>query len=96
MKKALSIVLLILLMTVTVSAETDITISLNDELMMLEEPAVIVEGRTLIPVKFIFEPLGLDVTWNGETRTATGSKEGLKIEMDIDSTTAYVNGQAVN
>jgi len=95
MKKALSIVLLILLMTVTVSAETDITISLNDELMMLEEPAVIVEGRTLIPVKFIFEPLGLDVTWNGETRTATGSKEGLKIEMDIDSTTAYVNGQAV-
>ncbi len=95
MKKALSIVLLILLMTVTVSAETDITISLNDELMMLEEPAVIVEGRTLIPVKFIFEPLGLDVTWNGETRTATGSKEGLKIDMDIDSTIAYVNGQPV-
>ncbi|MCH4887576.1 hypothetical protein EZV73_08330 [Acidaminobacter sp. JC074] len=95
MKKALSVLLLLLLMTVSVSAETDITISLNEELMVLEEPAVIVEGRTLIPVKFIFEPLGLDVSWNGETRTATGSKGDLKIDMVIDSTTAYVNGQAV-
>lgn len=96
MKKALSIILIILILTTPAIAETQgITIVLNGETMMMEEPAVIVEGRTLVPVKFIFEPLGLDVTWHAETRTATGAKENLKIDMTIDSTQAIVNEKIV-
>jgi len=93
MKKALSIMLLILLVVSASYAETDeISISLNGEPMVLEEQALIVNGRTLVPVKFIFEPLGLNVSWNGDTRTATGTKENLIIEMTIDNPEVSING----
>ncbi len=94
MKKALSIMLLILLIVSTSFAETEeITISLNGEVMVLEEQPIIVNGRTLIPVKFIFEPLGLSVSWDNETRTATGTKENLVIDMTIDNAVVQINGE---
>lgn len=75
MKKVLSIILMMLMFQLPVVAEKEISIVLNGTPMSLQEPIVVVEGRTLVPVKFIFEPLGLEVSWNGETRTATGQKK---------------------
>jgi len=97
MKKILSIMMMVLLLVSFASADTQeaIEISLNDEVMILEEPPIIVEGRTLVPVKFIFEPLGLEVSWDAVTRTATGAKDSLVIVMPIDSDKALVNGEEV-
>lgn len=97
MKKVLSVMIMILLLVSFASADTQeaIEISLNGEVMILEEPPIIVQGRTLVPVKFIFEPLGLQVSWNAETRTATGKKDSLVIVMPIDSDKALVNGDEV-
>lgn len=97
MKRALSIILLILLSISFVGAETQepIDISLNGQELLLDEPPIIVEGRTLVPVRFIFEPLGLTISWNSESRTAIGEKEGLSIIMPIDSTIAVVNDNPV-
>lgn len=37
----------------------------------LDSPAVIIEDRTFLPVRFISEEMGLNVEWNAETREVT-------------------------
>lgn len=59
-----------------------------------DTPPTIVDGRTLVPVAAIFRSLGATVEWNGETRTATGYKDDITIEIPIDSKIVYVNGEA--
>ncbi len=57
-------------------------------------PPVVVEGRTLVPVRAIFEALGATVAWDQETQTATGTRGDTTVTIQIDNTTAYVNGEA--
>lgn len=51
--------------------------------------------RTLVPFRKIFEALGMTVGWNEDTKTASGTKEGLTIELVIGSNIAKVNGEEV-
>lgn len=44
-------------------------ITVNGETKVLEVPAMIISGRTMIPVRFVSEVLGYTVEWDGETRT---------------------------
>lgn len=66
-------------------------IMLNGEILGFEEPPVIEDGRTLVPMRFIFEKLGADVNWNDETQTVTASNDNSKVLFSINDTTAKVN-----
>ena len=57
-----------------------------------QEP-VIVEGRTLVPLRSVFEALGATVEWNNETRSVVSEKGNVKISLAIDSRELYVNGE---
>ena len=57
-------------------------------------PPMIVDGRTLVPVRALFESLGATVDWDDATQTVTAAKEGTVISMQIGSTAASVNGAA--
>lgn len=54
----------------------------------------IVDGRTLVPLRAIFEALGAEVEWDSSTRTATGTRGGTVVVVQIDNNVAYVNGEA--
>lgn len=56
---------------------------------------IIKNGTTLVPFRKIFETLGFTVKWVGAKQQAIGTKEGLTIELTINSNTAKVNGQNV-
>ena len=57
---------------------------------------VISNGRTLVPFRKIFETLGFEVDWiDGDVRKAIGKKDGLTIELTIDSNKAKINGKTV-
>lgn len=57
---------------VSVSANAeDISILVNGEKLETEAPAVIVNERTLVPLRAVTEALGCDVAWNGETQGVT-------------------------
>jgi N-acetylmuramoyl-L-alanine amidase len=43
--------------------------SVNGTSTALEQPVIIVAGNTLVPVRFVAEQLGLQVEWNGATRS---------------------------
>jgi len=56
----------------------------------------IVDNRTLVPMRAIFEEVGLEVEWDNESRTATGKNESTEISFTIDSDIAVVNTELKN
>jgi hypothetical protein len=65
--------------TVTVTKENtviDLTIgrtlvNVNGQNVTIDQPAVIINGRTLVPLRFISEALNMDVNWNDQERVIT-------------------------
>lgn len=55
---------------------------------------VIVQNRTLLPVRAVIEELGGTVQWNGDTQTVTLTCGEDEIRLTIDDTAAYINGVA--
>ncbi|MFI8687560.1 copper amine oxidase N-terminal domain-containing protein [Rossellomorea sp. NPDC077527] len=45
-------------------------IKVNGQPMTLDTPAVIVNGRTMVPIRFIAEAFQADVRWNAQEKTA--------------------------
>ena len=60
----------------------------------IDQAPVIVEGRTLLPLRMVFELLGATVDWNGDTQTVTAVKDGVTVTITIGSNKLYVNGEA--
>ena len=83
---------LVLLLAMCVSAGA-VSLYVDADLIQTDTPPQIVDGRTLVPVRAIFEAIGATVEWDSETRTATGVKGDTEVIIQIDSTTAYVNGE---
>ena len=100
MKKVLCLVLTIALLVSsfafqTAFAEDDIKVLVNGKSLTMDQPPVLVNDRTLVPVRAIFEALGAKVDWNNDTNTATGVLGGTTVEIQIENTVAKVNGKDV-
>jgi len=95
MKKTL-IALLILIITLTCSnwavmAEENVNVVLDGETIIFDVPAQIINGRTMVPMRKIFEELGMAVEWFDETQTVMATKQGVVVEFPIGSTTVSRN-----
>ncbi len=104
MKRIFSLILSLLLLVTALSAaadgmyvveQKDITVTYNGETINFPDAKPLIQnGKTLVPVRAIMERAKLSVNFDGETRKVTADKEGLSIEMLIDSTEAIVkNGE---
>ena len=91
MKKKLISFLLALTLLTTAAGAVDLYVDMNK--IATDTPPMVVDGRTLVPVRAIFEAIGATVTWDDSTRTATGIRGDVVVSIQIDNTTAYVNGQ---
>lgn len=91
MKRIITAFIACMLLTCTAGA-VDLYVDTNK--VATDTPPAIVEGRTLVPVRAIFEAIGATVEWDNSTRTASGEKYGTIVSIQIDNTTAYVNGEA--
>ena len=47
-------------------------------------------GRTLVPVRFASEAMGATVDWNNDTRTASVTKDGIRVDIPVGSDTLTV------
>ena len=61
--------------------------------MALDVPPEIVNGRTVVPLRFIGEQLGASFEWDGETRQITYTKDDTTILLWIGQNRAVVNGE---
>ena len=72
-----------------------ITVLFNGEKMEFDVPPVILNGRTLVPLRAIFEKLGAEVSWDAVSETAIGVRRGVKVSVTVNSSAATINGKAV-
>ncbi|MDT3428125.1 ketosteroid isomerase-like protein [Paenibacillus forsythiae] len=75
------------------AAEPSITVQINRQTLDLRSQAPVKEnGSVLIPLRSIFEKLGLQIVWDAKTGSIKGSKEGLLIKLQLGSKRASING----
>ena len=72
-----------------------VKVYVNGKAPKFDVPPRIVNGRTMVPVRFVAEGLNANVDYNAETDTVTVTGPGILVEMKINSTTAVVNGEEV-
>jgi len=76
------------------AAEVNVTI--NGEAVDFEgQPPTIIDGRTLVPVRGVFEALGFDVDWVQETQTVVLTNAQYEVNITIDSPVFVINGREV-
>ncbi|XID95439.1 copper amine oxidase N-terminal domain-containing protein [Paenibacillaceae bacterium WGS1546] len=59
------------------------------------QPAVVIDGSTLVPMRGVFEALGASIKWDQATQTITATKDSTTIILTIGNTFAHVKGQKV-
>ena len=55
----------------------------------------IISGRTMVPLRSIFEAMGANVMWDNSTKTVTATRGEVTIVLTLGQNTMYVNGEAV-
>lgn len=72
---------------------SDISVVVDGRTLQFEAQGPIqIAGRTLVPVRGVFEALGFNVEWESETQTAVVSNERYTIRITIGSDTFTTNG----
>ena len=64
----------------------------NDGIMTMDAPPVIKDSRTILPIRYVAEPLGADVSWDAIEKRVTISMGSDVIMLWINNNTANVNG----
>jgi len=68
------------------------TFYVNDIQKEMDTEPMILQGRTLLPIRYIAEALGAQVSWNAADRKTTISFKDTTIELWIGKNIAKVNG----
>jgi len=100
MKKVLALFVVICLMMTSFSlvsyADDGIKIKINGYFHEYDVMPVIINSRTLVPMRGIFESLGADISWDGETKTVRAfGLNGARITHVIGDSSAIVNGEFI-
>ena len=82
--------------TVTTYSNDNVTVVFEGEQIAFTggQNPVIIEGRTLVPIRDVFEFLGFEVDWSAETRTAIIENAYYIILITADEVIFSVNGAA--
>jgi len=97
MKKLVAVILTMLMAfsSLVVMADDEITLMVDGKVIQTDVPPIIVNGRTMVPFRAIFEALDIPVEWNANLRMAYTTKEGSAVILTVDSEKMVVNGSIV-
>lgn len=94
-KSILAAMAALLLFATPVSAHPPIQVYVDGQAVSFDQAPVIIDDRTLVPMRAIFKALGSEVTWSEPTQTITSTKGGDTVVLKIGDTGLYKNGQLV-
>lgn len=105
MKKTRLTIILALLVVFTLGAVSSFAVSQNVKIIIDGKELIIPAGepkayinkdnRTVVPVRFIAEALGIEVDWNNDLRLVTFTDANTKVELKIGENKATVNNKVV-
>lgn len=93
MKKLICTVLSGLLMTSSIFAAGGVNVIVNNS--AIDTEGTIVEGRTLVPVRGVFEQLGYNIEWDANTKTATITNGSNTVEMTQGNSYFTLNDEEI-
>ena len=93
-----TVLMLIFLFTLLLAsvAQAAPKVTLNGNQLSFDVSPTIENGRTLVPLRTIFEALGANIDWDDATNTVTANKADINVRLQIGAQTAYKNGGPVN
>ena len=71
------------------------TMQVNGVAQAIDVPPSVVEGRTLLPVRWLAEPLGAKTAWDPNERKVTVTLGSTRLELWVGRGTAVLNGREV-
>ncbi|MCL6601818.1 MAG: copper amine oxidase N-terminal domain-containing protein [Paenibacillus sp.] len=74
------------------ASEKPITVQLDQKKLNSSSAPINDRGTILLPLRTIFENLGLTIQWDVKTGSITGTKDGLIIKLKVGNKQASVNG----
>ncbi|TYQ17016.1 UNVERIFIED_CONTAM: copper amine oxidase-like protein [Acetivibrio alkalicellulosi] len=97
--RKLSILIVLTLITIIVSGVSfginDITVLVDGEKVEFDRQPYIKDGRTMVPIRFITEKMGCEVTWESDLQLVTIEKGYTRIFLQIGSTRVHANGEYI-
>lgn len=98
MKKKLSIVLLFLVMAfntygIVGYADNGIMVTLNGEKIEFDVQPQLINDRTMVPLRMIFEAMGAYVDWYDDTQTVVATKDDKVVTAKINDDKLYINDE---
>ncbi|HRX22012.1 MAG TPA: copper amine oxidase N-terminal domain-containing protein [Syntrophomonadaceae bacterium] len=70
--------------------------TVNGELIVMDVSPVVVEGRTMLPIRYAATPLGADIGWSDIEKKVTVSLGSTKIELWIGQSNALIDGKTIS
>jgi len=97
MKKLIGILLSIIMLSAALpaSAEEPIKVLLDGAVLSFDVPPQIINSRTMVPMRGIFEAMGADVIWNPDDRSIRANANETSVEMQIQNPRMTVNGEDI-
>ncbi len=83
--------------TLTIKADNyfPIKVLLNGKRIIFDQQPIIDNGRTLVPLRAIFEAMNATVSWDDKTKTVTAQKGDIAVVMVIGNNTMTKNGNQI-
>lgn len=92
---------LITLLSMSTCVFAGVTVELNGETLNFTDAngytvnPQIINNRTMVPLRKIFETLGADIEWYGETETVIATKGDTKVKLQINNPIAELTKEGV-
>ena len=77
------------------SFTTIVKVQLNEIDLVFDVPPQLINDRTMVPMRKIFEILGADIEWNDDTKTITATSSDVVVTMQINNPEITVNGENI-
>lgn len=90
MKKWLWITCTVAIISISIASPSS-----SEESTVQLSGAKLIEGRTFLPLRSIFESLDATVQWDGTTKTVTAIEGDTTIELRLNSKTARINNKTI-
>ena len=97
MKKILTLMLTFVMFLSVVSgfsatASSSVSVFVDGEIVTFDVEPQIINDRTMVPLRAIFEQIGAEVTWDDTTKTAVSTKGDITVKITIGEYKLTKNG----
>ncbi|MBR1970678.1 MAG: hypothetical protein IKA17_10045 [Clostridia bacterium] len=77
------------------AANDSVSVYIDGELIPFDVEPEIINGRTMVPMRKIFEYLGADVTWYSSSRKIWATCGYLRIILQVDNKNMFINDNSI-